>query len=130
MNSTSARFLAEAARGFGLGMADHLAGMVDDVDTDEKNVDEVYRDRNILAVAFLAEYAAAEGKERVGWYEHGGDGWAVIYADLNAGQVSWHIPADLVPDWVPHRHSGEYDGHSRRQKNARLMTTYVGDVDE
>lgn len=92
--------------------------------------EKAYRDRNLLAVAYLAEYAAAEGSERVGWYEHGGEGWAVIYADLNAGQVSWHVPEEMVPEFLPQRHPDVYDGHDRDEKNAVLRETYLGEADE
>lgn len=85
----------------------------------EKDIREVYEDRNALVEAF-ARLAHEIGYE-VCWYRH--DEWAVIAVELPNGQTSWHVRPDPsnIPDWIPER-DGEhvFDGHGREQKNARL----------
>ncbi len=85
----------------------------------EKSIEEVYEDRNLLAKALVAMAGQIYGADRVGRYTH--DEWAVIYADLPSGQVSWHMRPEDVPKWLPVRDGTEvFDGHDREEKNIRL----------
>jgi len=99
---------------------------------EEKTVQEVYEDRNALAVAF-AEVARYLHLERPGspfracWKPDEGDDadadeWAIIYAWLPTGQVSWHVPRDLAESANIPRKFVEWDGHHREEKNRRLRT--------
>ncbi|MBZ6496008.1 hypothetical protein [Natrinema longum] len=93
--------------------------------TVEKTVDEVYTDRNLLAVAMvhmavLEDYAG-------GWYEPDADDadadeWAIVWARLPTGQVSWHVPRDLARRSALPQTSRVWDGHGRDEKNTRLRT--------
>jgi len=88
-----------------------------------KNLDEVYRERNLLALAFLRELrTGSEIVVPMGYFDDGaspGD-WVVIWAELPIeGEVSWHVPAELVPDWLPNK-SRPYDGYSTSEKNDRV----------
>jgi hypothetical protein len=83
----------------------------------EKSIEEVYADRNALALGFAA-LARSLGMD-AGWYEH--DDWAVIYVELPTGQVSWHVRRATVPEWLPKVAPAVYDGHDRRAKNDRLV---------
>jgi hypothetical protein len=100
------------------------ANILDDsTDTDsqlapEKSIEEVYADRNALAVGYAA-LAWSLGMD-VGWYEH--DEWAVIYVETPEGQVSWHVRPETIPDWVPEADEDALVGHSRREKNRRIAT--------
>jgi hypothetical protein len=106
--------------------------------TEEKTVGEVYDDRNALALA-LAETVrrfhdqlldAGDGAAlefRTCWTACDGDDadadeWAVIYCWLPTGQVSWHVPRELVEESNIRRCAAEWDGHTREEKNDRLRT--------
>lgn len=93
---------------------------------DDKTIDEVYRDRNLLAFGFCV-LAAAAGYD-AGWYEapdtdtdDADDEWIVVWAELPTGLVSWHVPRDVVLGLPGLGNEGVvYDGHDRAEKNARL----------
>ncbi|WP_455448081.1 hypothetical protein [Natrinema thermotolerans] len=57
--------------------------------TDEKPLDEVYHDRNLLAIAFARAIRLTWGPNTAGWYWH--DGWRVVWVDTPTGQKSWHV---------------------------------------
>ncbi|OLZ39884.1 hypothetical protein A6E15_02310 [Natrinema saccharevitans] len=69
--------------------------------TDEKPLDEVYHDRNLLAIAFARAIRLTWGPNTAGWYWH--DGWPVVWVDTPTGQKSWHVTPDLED--VPERSS-------------------------
>ncbi|OAQ52337.1 hypothetical protein HTG_11995 [Natrinema mahii] len=97
--------------------------------TDEKSLDEVYHDRNLLAIAFARAIRLTWGPNTAGWYWH--DGWPVVWVDTPPGQKSWHVTPDLED--VLERSSlqqtdpeGGYDGHLRTLKNCRLARYITG----
>lgn len=97
--------------------------------TDEKPPDEVYHDRNLLAIAFARAIAITWGPDTAGWYWH--SDWPVVWVDTPAGQKSWHVTPDLED--VLERSSlqqtdptGGYDGHDRTLKNCRLARYITG----
>ncbi|MGQ3411054.1 hypothetical protein ACT4ML_02165 [Natrinema sp. LN54] len=97
--------------------------------TDEKSIDEVYHDRNLLAIAFARAIHLTWGRENAGWYWHGE--WPVVWVDTPTGQKSWHVTPDLED--VLERSSlqqckptGGYDGHSRTLTNYRLARHITG----
>ena len=98
-------------------------------DTDEKGLDDVYHDRNLLAIAFARAIRATWGPGAAGWYWH--DSWPVIWVDTPAGQKSWHVTPSLKDvlersHLVEHEPDGGYDGHSRTLKNCRLARYITG----
>jgi hypothetical protein len=117
-----AQFVGAAAHGFGEQLARDLSEMAESEDGDDsadKSIEEVYRDRNLLAFALCRAVADAHGKHNVGWYEH--NEWAVVTVRLPTGTVSWHVRPETVPQWIPERDPGEwYDGHDRDEKNQRV----------
>jgi hypothetical protein len=99
-----------------------------ETDSEPKTKADVYRDRNLLALAFIAAHDHLKteiGAHHLlcGWWtdtdDVNGEEWAVVWADLPSGQVGWHVPMELVPDWLPKR-DPEYDGYSTEEKNDRL----------
>ena len=85
----------------------------------EKNIEEVYADRNALVEAFAR--ALYDQGQRVCYYIH--DEWAVINIELPNGQVSWHVRPDPenIPDWMPERDGTDvFDGHDNERKIERL----------
>lgn len=97
----------------------------------EKNISEVYEDRNILAMAFLRSVVELSKERRdpslsTGWYEH--DEWAVLFAELPQGQVSWHVRPEDVPEWLTACDQSAFDGHTREEKNQRLLDYAREDV--
>lgn len=98
-----------------------------ETDSEPKTKTDVYRDRNLLAVAFLAAYAErahfANEPAEMGWWpdtdDVNGEEWAVVWVDLPTGQVGWHIRREQVPEWLEKR-DPNYDGYSTETKNARL----------
>lgn len=87
-----------------------------------KDVDEVYYDRNILACAFIAD---CDSDIETGWtpadHLENDDEWVIVWAALNTGVVSWHAPADLATTLLDRNDNYEYDGHTRADKNERLI---------
>lgn len=97
--------------------------------TDETEINEVYHDRNLLAITFARAIRITWGSNTAGWYRH--DGWPVIWVDTPAGQKSWHVTPDLED--VLERSSLQerdppdgYDGHDRTLKNCRLARYITG----
>jgi len=102
--------------------------------SEEKTINEVYQDRNALAVGFceLARYLHLErpgsSKFRACWKPDDGDDadadeWAILYAWTPEGQVSWHVPRDLAEESNLPQKNVEWDGHTREEKNERLLST-------
>ena len=87
--------------------------MTDKLQSD--SLSEAYYDRNqaVLALARLAQ--------RLG-YQVGvkpDAEWPILFIDVPAGQVSWHIPAaELVGEWP--EYPGEWDGHALNEKRRRM----------
>lgn len=98
-----------------------------ETDSEPKSKNDVYRDRNLLAVAFIRAfvYFRAERYDRVphGWWpdsdDVNGEEWAVVWCELPNGQVGWHVPMEMVPAWLEKR-DPEYDGYTTEEKNDRL----------
>lgn len=106
--------------------------------SEEKTLAEVYADRNALALGFAATVHRLHRKLRVQghpdamnfracWQPEGGDDadadeWAIVYAWLPNGQVSWHVPREQVEATALPRKFAEWDGHDREEKNARLRS--------
>jgi hypothetical protein len=118
--------IESALKGAAKGFLDHT----DQVQKLEDERDKAYQDRNTLAVCLVAIAGDAHGPGSIGWYDHGGDGWAVIYADLPTGQVSWHVPKGMIPATFPERDPDVYDGHSREEKNQRLLRILRDEVND
>ena len=121
--------LAQVAKGAAMGLMEHGKSVGEYI----QERDKAYQDRNLLAIALVSAAADDLGTNQVGWYDHGGEDWAVVYVDFAEGQVSYHVPRELVPDWLPERPAEVYDGHSREEKNAllrELISTYGGPIDE
>lgn len=92
--------------------------------------DDVYRERNYLAIAFIAavmrEAKHAELENACGWCPDGEDDeFVVVWVDdENYGQLGWHVPRDLVPEWLPRR-DPDYDGYTTADKYDRLIEGWV-----
>lgn len=111
---------------------------------EDKTIAEVYEDRNRLAVAFskLAEEAAAmaDVASVPGPFQgYGGgyhlpdaddadaDDWAITWANLPTGQVSWHVPRNLAELSTVTQDPIDWDGHTRDEKNDRLLDYSTSD---
>lgn len=47
--------------------------------------------------------------------------WPVVFVQTNTvGELSWHIPSDMLPEWIHERQDVEFDGYSREEKNQRM----------
>jgi hypothetical protein len=96
-------------------------------DSESKTKADVYYERNLLALAFLAVIARAahfhgDTVEMGWWPDHddvNGEEWAVVWTNLHHGQVGWHIPIEMVPEWLDKR-DPDYDGYSTGEKNVRM----------
>lgn len=92
-----------------------------ETDSESKTKSDVYHERNLLALAFVQQYRNTAFD--CGWWPdtddvNGGE-WAAVWADTNEGQVGWHVPKEMVPDWLDKR-DPEYDGYTTDEKNARI----------
>lgn len=86
-------------------------------DSGGKAIEDVYRDRNLLAVA-LAEFTHAPS----GWKpdsENPGE-WAIVWIETPCGQVSWHVPQEMAAIGSLRERDAEYEGYDREIKNDRL----------
>lgn len=85
--------------------------------TDEKDIDDVYEDRNLLACA-LAQATAAPS----GWKPdpESPAEWAIVWIETPMGQVSWHIDREMAESLAGPQRDSEYDGYDREVKNDRL----------
>ena len=100
----------------------------EDPPPDEKSIDDVYHDRNLLAIAF-ARLAAIQWPGSAGWYLH--EGWPVIWVETPAGQTSWHVTPNLTDvlersSLLEQKPEGGFDGHDRTTKNSRLARFVTG----
>lgn len=81
-----------------------------DTKTESTTKSELYRERNQLALAFIdmcrrtpdgrfAEFGYWMDATSVNGFES-----AIVWIELDGvGQVGWHIPAEMVPVWLPER---------------------------
>ena len=98
--------------------------------SEEKTIQEVYRDRNLLAVAISLMASRLESSPTLheyagGWTEPDADDadadeWVIVWAVLDGEQVSWHVPRELVESTDLPNYPHDYDGHTRAEKNRRL----------
>jgi len=87
--------------------------------TDEEAIDEVYRDRNLLACALAQATHAPSGWKPA---PDAGDEWVIVWIETPMGQVSWHVPRDMAESLAPPRRDAEYSGYDRDQKNDVLAS--------
>ena len=97
-------------------------------DSEEKSRDDIYRERNLLALAFIAQTVGFErdvlgNTPKYGWWpdtdDVNGEQWAVVWCETKYGQVGWHVGMNMVPRWLP-KADPEYDGYTTDEKNARI----------
>jgi hypothetical protein len=98
-------------------------------DSENKTKDDVYRERNLLALAFIRfcqefwHQTDQSGQPAGGWWpdtdEVNGEEWAVVWTETEYGQVGWHVPLWTLPEWLDKR-DPDYDGYSTAEKNARM----------
>lgn len=86
---------------------------------EEKDIGEVYRERNLLALAFVHQFRGSEYDYGYWPDEEAGVRWRVVWVDTPEGQVAWHMEYDMLPDWLPKR-DPDYDGYSTNEKNRRV----------
>ncbi len=92
----------------------------------EASLDEVYADRNLLAIAYATEVERGDDYGTGGYYYHDDEEYPVVWAQTIHDQQSWHVHPefeDLLVD-SPLEESeptGGYDGHSRDEKRQRLV---------
>jgi hypothetical protein len=87
----------------------------------EKDIDAVYRDRNLLACALVESCGSGV---MGGWSpdETVSDEWAIVWLETPMGQMSWHVPREMANSLVTRNDGYEYDGHDREIKNDRLAS--------
>lgn len=106
-------------------MFQHLAAQVDALET-AKN--QAYSERN-QCVALAARLALAVGWN-TGLGRHVGDPWEddwrnIVFIDLPAGQVSWHIhDSELYLFAFLPPYKGKWDGHTTEEKYGRLKVPF------
>lgn len=85
---------------------------------DTKTRDQVYHDRNLLAIAFAQTTARPSGYR----LDPDDENWAIVWVKLRQGEVSWHVPRAMAERYLPSRDrfDGFYDGCDRAEKNRRL----------
>lgn len=118
MTGTNLSDIVEAA---GRGVADAFREGVESA-----ALDRAYRDRNLLAIAYAVEVDRGEDYGSGGFYYHDEEEFPVVWVQNVHDQQSWHVHPefeDLLDD-SPLEESeptGGYDGHSREEKNQRLV---------
>jgi len=86
---------------------------------DEKALEDVYHDRNLLACALAVATGAPSGWKPA---PDAGDEWAIVWIETPMGQTSWHVPVDLAESIGPMQRDSDYGGYSREQKNDVLAS--------
>jgi len=88
-----------------------------------KDLQEVYEDRNALAVYFVKS-KIQEDSSAGGWVPapDAGEEWAVVWFETFVGEVSWHVPRGLAEKHLPRNDDRDFDGYGREVKNDRLWT--------
>ena len=105
-----------------------------------KSLDEVYRERNLLAVALASTFRSSAGPGRAGWYRDPMDKheWPVVWSELPTRhgpvQTGVHVPAFMIPlleqSVIPRTEPpGGYDGHTRVDRLNRYVN-YIDSPDE
>ncbi len=86
-----------------------------------ERLNALYTERN-MCVALIARMAQALGFN-VGIREDPENSWPIVFVDLPAGQVSWHIPADEVRMHFPELplYDKPWDGHDTQEKYRRVL---------
>lgn len=90
----------------------------------EKAKNGAYRERNEVVAAF-AKLALARGfRVGIAPADPKEPDWPIVYVDLPAGQVSWHIHKTELQlfDGIP-EYTGKWDGHDTTAKYARLSAS-------
>lgn len=92
----------------------------------QEQKEQAYQDRNLLAIAYATEIDRGESWMEGGYYYHDDEEFPVVWAETVIGQQSWHVTPEfeeLLAD-SPLEESeptNGYDGHSRAEKNQRLV---------
>lgn len=98
---------------------------------------KAYRERNLAVAALLRTLTEADAApvgreapapEQLEAEDDPAD-WCKVWAALESGQVSWHLPADLVPECIPERRM-PWDGHDTALKNRRVAEYALEDDDD
>lgn len=105
-----------------------IQDLANQVSTLEPAKDQAYSERN-QCVALAARLALAVGW-RTGLGKHIGEPWEddwrnIVFIDLPAGQVSWHIhDSELYLFAFLPPYKGEWDGHTTEEKYHRVKTPF------
>lgn len=95
----------------------------------DKTTDDVYEDRNLLAIAFVSSHPN-------GWWKHDPNEpeFPIVGAETQFGQVSWHVRSEqldrfkaVIPRAETRMIDTEYDGYTREEKNDRLKLAITYD---
>lgn len=81
----------------------------------KSRLEKMYNDRNLSVLWALQNFDGPKG-----WREHKNDDYVVAWAKLDEGNVSWHLPRELVSKTGLKRQQEPWDGHDRKQKLDRL----------
>lgn len=86
--------------------------------------DEMYGDRNSAVMWALKNY---DGE--VGWREHAMGDFVVVWAETDEGEISWHVPRELVRDcaWIEEKPK-DYDYYSTEEKIQRVKNLVKEEV--
>lgn len=89
----------------------------------EREIEEVYSDRNVLAV-YLVKSRLQEDRTAGGWTDapDAEDDWAIVWFETLFGEVSWHVPRGMAEKHLPRNGNRDYDGYGRDVKNDRVWT--------
>lgn len=82
-----------------------------------KEIDEVYHDRNLLA-CLLVQVSQRPSGYRV---DPENDDWGIVWVYAPNGEISWHVPMDMIQTFDIRENEGLYDGYDREEKNERLL---------
>lgn len=90
----------------------------------QERLNEVYAERNALAVAFATAMQALGYLAGYGLDADANADWPVLYVSTPAGQVSWHLPkAEAAHSRIALGVYGQpWDGHTTALKYQRLAS--------
>ena len=98
--------------------------------SEDKEINQVYEDRNVLAIAFVKSKTMLDPASG-GWTpapDSDSDEWAIVWFETVMGEVSWHVPRDIAEKHLPRNDDRDYDGYSRERKNERVWELIDGEL--
>lgn len=89
----------------------------------KSKLEQVYRDRNLVILWAIKNFDGEKG-----WREHSGGMYVVVWAKTEEGNVSWHIPREMIEGTDIEKKHEPWDGHGTEEKLSRVLNLVQEEV--